>query len=143
MQEDDDAGQVNTLLPLPAESVPSSAAFRALPVGTAAAMIKKTPLQVLDLDVWATKPAWCQPWSIVGTGAAIVGGVWAVSGHSAGWTAAAAVPIAAWWYLFLGLMPAGYREYAAEMNARQAALRAQLEQQRRLQQRQQDQRGQP
>ena len=57
----------------------------------------------LDTNVWAYKPVWCQPWSIVGTGAAIVGGVWTISGGSHGWTAAAALPVAAWWFLFLGV----------------------------------------
>lgn len=65
----------------------------------------------MDTNVWASKPAWCQPWSILATGSIIVGGVWTVSGHSPGWTALVALPIGAWWGLFLVLMPAQYREY--------------------------------
>jgi membrane protein YdbS with pleckstrin-like domain len=74
-------------------------------------------LQQLDPDVWATKPAWCQPVTILATGGALVGGVWALSSGSPWWTGAAAVPIVAWWFLFLAIMPAQYREYAESVNA--------------------------
>lgn len=83
--------------------------------------------------MWAYKPVWCQPWSILATGAAVVGGVWAVSGHSSGWTAAAAIPIAAWWVLFLGVMPAQFKEYAAQTNE-QLWRQQQLQQQQRQRQ---------
>ena len=95
----------------------------------------------LDPNVWTHKPAWCQPWSIVGTGSAVVAGVWAVSGGSPGWTAAAALPVAAWWWLFLGIYPQQFREYAEGLNAQQRQLlqqrQQQLEEQRRRQQQQQ------
>jgi hypothetical protein len=84
--------------------------------------------QEMDPDVWASKPVWCQPWTILGTGGAFVAGVWAISGGSTGWTVAGALPVAAWWYLFLGIMPAQYREYAEAMNGQQRQL---LELQRR------------
>lgn len=71
----------------------------------------------MDVNVWAYKPVWCQPWSILGTGAAIVGGVNLVSGGSTGWTVFAAVPILAWFWLFLGVMPAQFREQAEAYNA--------------------------
>lgn len=73
--------------------------------------------QQVDVNVWAYKPVWCQPWSILGTGAAIVGGVNLVSGGSTGWTVFAAVPILAWFWLFLGVMPAQFREQAEAYNA--------------------------
>jgi hypothetical protein len=78
--------------------------------------------QELDPNVWAYKPIWCQPWTIVGTGAAFVAVVWAISGGSVGWTAASAVPVVAWWYLFLGIYPAQFREYAESANAEQKQL---------------------
>jgi hypothetical protein len=89
--------------------------------------------QLVETNVWAYKPWWCQPWSILATGAAVVGAAWALSGRSPGWTTAAALPVAAWWALFLVLMPAQFREYAEAENAmlRQA--------QRQTQQRQEQQ----
>lgn len=86
----------------------------------------------LDPNVWTHKPAWCQPWSIVGTGGAVVAGVWALSAGSTGWTAAAALPVAAWWWLFLGVYPQQFRDYAEGLNAQQR--QQQLEEQRRRQQ---------
>ena len=96
----------------------------------------------LDPNVWAHKPAWCQPWSILATGSAVVAGVWAVSGGSSGWTAAATVPVAAWWWLFLGIYPQQFKEYAEGLNAQQRQLiqqrQQQLEEQRRRRQEQSD-----
>ena len=83
--------------------------------------------QQLDTSVWAYKPMWCQPWSILGTGAAVVGGVYAVSGGSPGWSTAAAIPMLLWWWLFLVVMPAQFREYAEQHNEQLA--RAQQAQQ--------------
>ncbi|MEY4430615.1 MAG: hypothetical protein RLZZ533_551 [Cyanobacteriota bacterium] len=58
---------------------------------------------------WALKPWWCQPWSIVLTGVAVVGGSW--------WWLRIwwlSLPLAAgvllWWWLFLVLVPASYRD---------------------------------
>ncbi|PRW57056.1 hypothetical protein C2E21_4086 [Chlorella sorokiniana] len=93
----------------------------------------------LDSNVWTHKPAWCQPWSILATGSTVVAGVWAVSSGSPGWTAAAALPVAAWWWLFLGIYPQQFRQYAEGLNAQQQQLmrqrrQQQLEEQRRRQQ---------
>ena len=61
-------------------------------------------------SIWQTKPWWCQPWSILLTGAGIVAGAWV----GAGWllpglrlwlSAAALLAVAAWWGLFLVLVP--------------------------------------
>jgi len=64
--------------------------------------------------VWEEKPWWCQPWTIVATGAAVVAaarvaaaglaGVTHIDGLRHLWLVAAAV-IAAWWGLFLGVYP--------------------------------------
>ncbi|KAL4448544.1 hypothetical protein ABPG75_005763 [Micractinium tetrahymenae] len=72
---------------------------------------------LLDTNVWAYKPAWCQPYSILATGSLVVSAVWLTSGGSPAWTAAAALPVAAWWYLFLAVYPAQFREYAEGVNA--------------------------
>ena len=60
-------------------------------------------------SLWALKPWWCQPWSILLTGVVAVGGswwwlrVWWIS-----------LPLAAavllWWWLFLVVVPAAYRD---------------------------------
>ncbi len=92
----------------------------------------------MDTNVWAYKPPWCQPWSIVASGAGVVGGVWAVSGGSPYWSAAASLPILAWWFLFLGVMPAQFRDYAEASNAEQ---RQRLEQQQPWQEEQQRRQG--
>ena len=89
--------------------------------------------QRMDSDVWHYKPSWCQPYSIIATGAAVVGGVWAASGGSPWWSAAAAAPVLAWWFLFLGVMPAQFREYAEAANAE---LQQQQQQQQQYQERQ-------
>lgn len=73
--------------------------------------------QLMDPNVWAYKPRWCQPWSILATGAGLVGAAWVLSGRSSGWAAVTAVPVAAWWALFLVLMPAQFREQAKAANA--------------------------
>ena len=47
-------------------------------------------------DVWQTKPAWCQPWSILAAGSSAVGGAWQLSGHRVWVTCLVAVPVVAW-----------------------------------------------
>jgi hypothetical protein len=58
-------------------------------------------------DLWAQKPWWCQPWSIVATGVILVGGSW--------WwlrlwwiTLPLGLGVLVWWWLFLVLVPAAY-----------------------------------
>ncbi len=65
----------------------------------------------LDTNVWAHKPAWCQPWSILATGAGFIGIVNTISGHSAIWTGLASAPILVWWYVFLVAYPAEFKDY--------------------------------
>ena len=71
----------------------------------------------INPNVWASKPAWCQPWTIALTGAGIVGAAWQLS-HSLLWTAVACVPVGAWWVLFLVIMPQQFRAYAEQVNQR-------------------------
>ena len=68
----------------------------------------------LPADVWKLKPAWCQPWSIVATGTGVIAVSWAVL-HNTILTVMVTAAIGAWWFLFLGVMPASYAEYIREM----------------------------
>jgi hypothetical protein len=68
-------------------------------------------------DVWATKPPWCQPWTIVATGACVVAAPTQVI-HWPWWTSAlVSVPIGAWWFLFLGVMPRQFSDYVRDVRA--------------------------
>ena len=58
-------------------------------------------------DIWRLKPWWCQPWSILLTGVAVVAGSW--------WwlrlwwlTVPLAAAVLVWWWLFLLVVPAAY-----------------------------------
>ena len=61
-------------------------------------------------DVWKTKPPWCQPWTIVLTGSMVVYAPTAVF-HAKWLSALVALPIGAWWYLFLIIFPKQFKEY--------------------------------
>jgi len=61
-------------------------------------------------SLWATKPPWCQPWTIVLTGSIIVYAPVLVF-HAQWLSALVAVPIAAWWYVFLVEVPKQFAEY--------------------------------
>ena len=61
-------------------------------------------------DVWKTKPPWCQPWTIVLTGSMVVYAPTAVF-HAKWLSALVALPIGAWWYVFLILFPKQFAEY--------------------------------
>ncbi len=67
----------------------------------------------MQTDVWAMKPAWCQPWSIVATGGAVIGASWALL-HNVVLTTLVSAAIGAWWYLFLGVMPAQYADWVRQ-----------------------------
>ena len=62
-------------------------------------------------NLWATKPWWCQPWSIVLTGLIVPTASWFTL-HLLWLTAAAALAVLVWWCLFLVLAPAAYRQAA-------------------------------
>jgi len=58
---------------------------------------------------WQLKPWWCQPWSILLTGVAVVAASWVV--WEIWWiTAPLAAAVLVWWWLFLVLVPASYRQ---------------------------------
>jgi hypothetical protein len=59
-------------------------------------------------SIWAVKPWWCQPWTIVLTGLSVTGGSWLV--FEKWWlTTALATGVLLWWWLFLVVVPAAYR----------------------------------
>jgi membrane protein YdbS with pleckstrin-like domain len=61
-----------------------------------------------ELDLWAEKPWWCQPWTIILTGVLAVSGSWLVV-HRLWITIPLATIVLAWWILFLVIAPAAYR----------------------------------
>ena len=75
----------------------------------------ESPSPQLSEDVWALKPAWCQPYSIVGTGLFVVGGAKVVGGVWLALAAAAAVSV--WWWAFLIEYPVAYRDYVRGMKS--------------------------
>jgi SWI/SNF-related matrix-associated actin-dependent regulator of chromatin subfamily A member 5 len=74
------------------------------------------PDKALDPNVWASKPAWCQPWSILATGVLAVGASYTFSDGNLLVTAIVAAPVLVWWWLFLVLMPGSYRDAVLEYN---------------------------
>jgi hypothetical protein len=85
-------------------SVPSPADFN---------LLQKANTSSSSSSVWKTKPFWCQPWTIV------LFGVFCVSLPTLvfDWkfvSVAVAVPISAWWYVFLVLYPKSYASSSFE-----------------------------
>ena len=71
-----------------------------------------TPQQQYSSDnMWDYKPVWCQPWSILGSGSAVVGAVALLSHNNPLFTGLVAVPILVWWVLFLYLVPKEFKQY--------------------------------
>ena len=64
-----------------------------------------------DLSIWSHKPWWCQPWSILLTGMAVVTISWLLFGR---WwlSLVVAIGVLLWWGLFLVLVPAAWRQEA-------------------------------
>ena len=60
-------------------------------------------------DLWASKPWWCQPWSIVLTGVLITGLSWLVL-KTLWITIVVSAVILVWWLVFLVMAPAAYRQ---------------------------------
>jgi hypothetical protein len=56
------------------------------------------------IDMWQSKPWWCQPWTIILTGIAIVGGSW-LAFHTLWLTLPVAILIMLWWIYFLIVVP--------------------------------------
>lgn len=65
------------------------------------------------LPFWSLKPWWCQPWTILLSGVTAVAASWTVL--RLWWiTAGVAILVSLWWLLFLVLVPAAYRQQAAD-----------------------------
>lgn len=64
-------------------------------------------------SLWSLKPWWCQPWSILLTGAVVVVASWILL-HLIWLTAISAVAVCLWWLLFLVLVPRAYTLQASE-----------------------------
>jgi hypothetical protein len=65
---------------------------------------------------WSLKPRWCQPWSIVATGVALIGGSWWWP-HRWWLTLPLSALVLLWWWVFLVLAPLAYRESVATVSA--------------------------
>jgi len=55
-------------------------------------------------SIWQIKPWWCQPWSILLTGNALIGGSWLLL-HRWWLTLIVAIPVALWMGFFILLYP--------------------------------------
>ena len=74
-------------------------------------MAASAPSVGQELSLWALKPWWCQPWSILLTGIAAIVGSWLLLGRL--WiTILGAASVLLWWWLFLVLVPTAYRAEA-------------------------------
>ena len=63
-------------------------------------------------DLWSQKPWWCQPWSILLTGVALVAGSW--FWLRLWWISLPlALLVLGWWWLFLVAVPAATRAAAS------------------------------
>ena len=60
-------------------------------------------------SIWQLKPWWCQPWSILLTGAAMILASW-LGLHRLWITAPLGCVVLLWWWLFLLVVPASYRQ---------------------------------
>jgi len=67
-----------------------------------------TPAAPITNSIWHDKPWWCQPWSIVLTGVAVVVLSWLWLQR---WwfSCLAASGVLAWWLVFLVLVPRGWK----------------------------------
>lgn len=70
------------------------------------------------LNPWNYKPWWCQPWSILLTGAVIIAGSWVLA-KTLWITLLVATPILVWWFYFLWLWPHLLRLSRLELTNRQ------------------------
>ena len=63
-----------------------------------------------EVSMWNSKPPWCQPWTIVLSGSALIFAPTAAL-HLKWLSALVALPIFAWWYVFLVIAPKQYSDY--------------------------------
>ena len=71
-------------------------------------MADLNPVEPAPQSLWALKPWWCQPWSIVLTGLAVVLASWWLL--RLWWVSLpVALAVLVWWWLFLVVVPAAYR----------------------------------
>jgi len=65
-------------------------------------------------SIWALKPWWCQPWSIVLTGLMVPTASWLLLQR---WwiTGPLAAGVVVWWWLFLVLVPRAYQHDQSEV----------------------------
>jgi len=61
-------------------------------------------------SLWALKPWWCQPWTILLTGVLGICASWLLW-HRWWLTGPAAAAVLLWWWLFLVLAPRAYSQY--------------------------------
>lgn len=67
---------------------------------------------VENQSIWSHKPWWCQPWSILLTGAVVITFSWLLFGR---WwlTLVVSLGVLLWWGLFLVVVPAAWRQEAS------------------------------
>jgi hypothetical protein len=69
--------------------------------------------EIAAVDLWQSKPWWCQPWTIILTGILLVAGSW-LALHRLWLTIPLGILIVVWWTYFLILVPRMLRQMAAE-----------------------------
>ena len=63
-----------------------------------------------SVNIWDYKPRWCQPWSIISTGIALITAVWWLTNII--WlTLIVSTLIMVWWGYFLVLYPRIFKQY--------------------------------
>ncbi|GAQ89814.1 hypothetical protein KFL_005650060 [Klebsormidium nitens] len=80
----------------------------------------------LDLEyesVWDTKPAWCQPWTILLTGTVGITGSWQLL-HVPVLTGVVTGLVGLWWFVFLLAYPQSYKDMIAQRREYQERLAA-------------------
>ncbi len=68
-------------------------------------------------SIWALKPWWCQPWSILLTGVGAVAASWFVLQRL--WISIPmAMGVLLWWWLFLVLVPINYKAQLQQQSSK-------------------------